>query len=184
MTSLCSCSEAPSGAGDSPKRRAESPFKEGVAHRLAPPRAWRRSRRERKRAGEQQRLRVRGLPSRGHVGRGPDEADAGSGNACPRAGRGGAAQQECADWSCALVAPEDPAVTACWPGTGSTRLRDKRAHPAPRLGGGCRPSHAARDGGAHPVVLMCSLWGRFLLASCQCAPAGGPQGGSWGHPCT
>ncbi|KAH0512579.1 Vacuolar protein sorting-associated protein 8-like protein [Microtus ochrogaster] len=51
---------------------------EGVAHRLAPPSAWRRSRRERKRAGEQQRLRVRELPSRGHVGRGPDEADAGS----------------------------------------------------------------------------------------------------------
>lgn len=137
--------------------------------RVAPPSAARVARQESGSAPAScRRLRVRGPASRGHVGRGPGKADAGSGNVCPPsgAGRGGAAGAgRRSRRACALVAPGDPAAPR-WPA--SDWVSSSRRGPQARR---CVPSlHAARDGGAHPRRDRCAACSVGPVPPAKCTP--------------
>lgn len=131
------------------------------------------------------RLRVRGPAPRGHVGRGPGEADAGSGNACPPSGAGrdgagrrggcGAAQQAYADGAARWWLLETRRPPAGRPRTGSVVPAVVR-----RLAGACRPStplgtEALTPGGtdAQPVA-----WDRFPRPSAP-PPPPRPRAAGW-----
>lgn len=151
--------------------------------RVAPPSAARVARQESGSAPAScRRLRVRGPAWRGHVGRGPGKADAGSGNACPPsgAGRDGAGRRSRRAQTALRAGGSWRPGGPRWPA--SDWVSSSRRGPQARR---CVPSlHAARDGGAHPRRDRCAACsvGPVPLAKCTPPPARGPQGGSWGHP--